>query len=51
MTGASLAMAVIGQALAQARSLLTKHAVRQVDPRLSSPGIDVWDSFAQWVPQ
>ena len=51
MTGASLAVAVIGQALAQARGLVTKHAVKQVDRLLSNAGIDVWDSFARWVPQ
>jgi hypothetical protein len=51
MTGASLAVAMIGQALAQARGLVTKHAVKQVDRLLSNQGIDVWDSFAHWVPQ
>ncbi len=50
MAGASLAVAVIGQALAQARGLVTKHAVKQVDRLLSNRGIDVWDSFARWVP-
>ena len=49
MTGASLAVALIGQALAQARGLVTKHAVKQVDRLLSNQGIDVWDSFAPWV--
>jgi len=44
MTGASLAVAVIGQALAQARGLVTKHAVKQVDRLMSNPGIDVWDT-------
>lgn len=50
MTGASLAVGLIGQALAQARGLVTKHAVKQVDRLLSNAGIDVWDSFARWVP-
>ena len=50
MTGASLAVATIGQALAQARGLVTKHAVKQVDRLMSNAGIDVWDSFAHWVP-
>lgn len=50
MTAASLAVAVIGHALAQARGLTTKHAVKQVDRLLSNDGIDVWDSFARWVP-
>ena len=30
---------------------MTKHAVKQVDRLLSNAGIDVWDSFACWVPQ
>ena len=50
MTGASLAVAMIGQSLAQARGLVTKHAIKQVDRLLSNGGIDVWDSFARWVP-
>ncbi len=50
MTGASLAVAAIGQALAQARGLVTKHGVKQVDRLMSNAGIDVWDSFARWVP-
>ena len=50
MTAASLAVAMIGHALAQARGLVTKHAVKQVDRLLSNDGIDVWDSFAHWVP-
>jgi hypothetical protein len=31
MTSASLAVSVIGQALAQARGLVPKHAIKQVD--------------------
>lgn len=50
MQAASLAVATIGQALAQARGLMTKHAIKQVDRLLSNDGIDVWDSFAHWVP-
>jgi hypothetical protein len=50
MTAASLAVAMIGHALAQARGLVTKHAVKQVDRLLSNNAIDVWDSFARWVP-
>ncbi len=50
MAAASLAVAMIGQALAQARGLVTKHAVKQVDRLLSNNGIDVWDSFGRWVP-
>jgi len=50
MQSASLAVAMIGQALAQARGLITKHAIKQVDRMVSNNGIDVWDSFARWVP-
>src|SRR3712207_3930983 len=46
MRAASLAVAMIGQALAQARGLVTK----QVDRLLSNHAIDVWESFARWVP-
>src|SRR5580658_7289425 len=48
MTGASLAIAMIGQALAQACGLVTKHAIKQVDRLLSNSGIDVamdWTDF------
>jgi hypothetical protein len=51
MTGASLGVAVIGQSLAQARGLLPKHAVKQVDRLLSNPRIEAWDVFASWVPE
>jgi hypothetical protein len=50
MSAASLAVSLIGQALAQARGLKTKYAVKQVDRLLSNDGIDVWDCFARWVP-
>lgn len=50
MQAASLAVAMIGHALAQARGLVSKHAVKQVDRLLSNDGVDVWDSFARWVP-
>jgi hypothetical protein len=49
MTGASLAVSIIGQSLAQARGLLSKHAIKQVDRLLSNQGIVVWDMFAAWV--
>ena len=29
---------------------MTKHAIKQVDRLLSNGGIDVWESFARWVP-
>lgn len=50
MRAASLAVAIIGQALAQARGLVTRHAIKQVDRLLSNTGIDVWESFARWIP-
>ena len=50
MTAASLAVSLIGQALAQARGLKPKYAIKQVDRLLSNGGVDVWDSFARWVP-
>jgi hypothetical protein len=50
MQSASLAVAMIGQALALAKGLITKHAIKQVDRMLSNNAIDVWDSFARWVP-
>ena len=50
MQSASLAVAMIGQALAQARGSITKHAIKQVDRMLSNHGIDVWEGFARWVP-
>src|SRR3954467_12850053 len=49
MTGASLAVAMIGKSLAQARGLLTKHAVKQVDRLLSNPRIEA--VFASWAPE
>lgn len=48
---ASLAVCTIGQALAQARNLTTKHTTKQVDRLLSNSGIDVWAMFADWVPE
>ena len=50
LSSASLAVHSIGQGLAHARGLITKHAVKQVDRLLSNPGIDVWSYFAYWVP-
>lgn len=44
MVSASLAVAVIGQLLAQAQCLLTKHAIKQVDRLLSDQAIDPWDA-------
>jgi len=50
LSSASLAVHAIGQGLAHARGLITKHAVKQVDRMLSNMGIDVWGYFAYWVP-
>ena len=50
MAGATLAVTLIGQALAMARGLSTKHATKQADRTLSNQGIDVWVSFSHWVP-
>ena len=50
IAGASLAVAMIGQALAQVPGVVTKHAIKQMDRPMSNHGIDVWDSFARWVP-
>jgi hypothetical protein len=49
MTSASLAVSVIGQALAQARGKVAKHAIKQVDRLLSNQGIDVWALFPLWI--
>ena len=48
MTGASLAVSVIGQSLAHAKNLTTKHAIKQVDRLLGNRGIVVWDMFEEW---
>jgi len=50
MESAALAIHTIGQGLAQARGLKTKHAIKQVDRLLSNQGIDVWSYFSYWVP-
>src|SRR5664280_3478890 len=49
MTSASLAVSIVGHSLAQARGLLDKHAIKQVDRLLSNRGIVVWEMFAPWV--
>jgi len=51
MTGASLGVAIIGKSLAQARGLLPKHAIKQVDRLLSNSKLEAWDVFANWVPE
>src|SRR3954462_12713342 len=47
MTGASVAVAMIGKSLAQA--LLPKHAIKQVDRLLSNSKLEA--VFASWVPE
>jgi hypothetical protein len=47
---AALGIHAIGRALAAARGLDVKHAVKQIDRLLSNRGIDVWQWFSQWVP-
>ena len=44
-----MAVSVIGHALAQARGLLDRHAIKQVDRLLSNAGVVVWDLFAPWA--
>jgi transposase len=46
---ASLAVHTIGQGLALARGLVTKHAVKQVDRLLSNDGIDIDVIQPHWV--
>jgi len=47
---ASLAVCMIGQGLAAARSLKLKHAIKQVDRLLSNPAINVDAILVRWVP-
>ena len=47
---ASLAVNTIGQGLALARGLTTKHAIKQVDRLLSNQGIDIDTALRCWVP-
>jgi hypothetical protein len=46
---ASLAIAAIGRGLAQARGLVPKHAIKQVDRLLSKEGIDLDEVLPLWV--
>jgi hypothetical protein len=46
----SLAVCTIGQGLAAARGLNSKHATKQVDRLLSNPMINVDDILVRWVP-
>lgn len=51
LSSGSLAVHAIGQGLAQARGVVPKHAIKQVDRLLSNRGIEVWSYFDVWVPQ
>ncbi len=46
---ATLAIHAIGEALAAARDLTPKHAIKQVDRMLSNHGLDVEDLAPRWV--
>jgi len=50
LQGARLAVGAIGRALAVAKDLDPKHAIKQVDRFFSNTGVDVWSLFASWVP-
>jgi len=45
----SLAVHLIGQGLAQAKGLSTKHAIKQVDRLLSNPAIEINKCFYYWI--
>ena len=49
MTSRALAVSLVGQALAQARGILPKLGIKQVDRLLSNVGVVPWDLFAAWV--
>ena len=46
---ASVAVNTIGQGLALARGLVTKHAIKQVDRLLSNRGVDIDAALLHWV--
>lgn len=47
---AALGVTTIGKALAQARGLLPRSGVKQVDRLLSNSKLDVWELFSSYVP-
>ena len=49
MTSASLAVGLIGQAVAQARGTLPKSGIKQVDRLLGNAAVSPWDLFPSWV--
>ena len=50
LQGARLAVGALGRALAVAKALDAKHAIKQVDRFFSNTGVDVWKLAASWVP-
>ena len=50
LQGAQLAVGALGRALAVAKELDGKHAIKQVDRLFSNVGVDVWKLFGNWVP-
>lgn len=50
LQGAQLAIGALGRALAIAKELQAKHAIKQVDRFFSNTGVDVWRLFASRVP-
>jgi hypothetical protein len=50
LQGARLAVGALGRALAVAKELDGKHAIKQVDRLFSNTGVDVWKLFSNWVP-
>jgi len=49
MASASLAVAIIGHALAEAKGLKDRHAIKQVGRLIGNNGIDVWELFQYWI--
>ena len=49
ITGASLAISMIGHGLAVAKGKATKHSIKQVDRLLSNGKFIVWNYFKYWV--
>ena len=47
---AALGVSAVGAGLAQARGMLAKHCVKQVDRLLSNAKLDTWEFFGLWVP-
>ncbi len=50
LQGAQLAVGALGRAMAVAKELDGKHAIKQVDRLFSNTGVDPWTLFGNWVP-